>query len=280
MAFKSLLNVHTDPAFLNQTLNVAEHLAGVCDAHLEVLCLGVDHTRTGFYDAGATADLLQAGLARAKDEAETLDQLARAQLDQANARWSVDTGVAQIFELGRAVASRARFNDLVILPKPYGPGRDTMDLEISLEGALFDGQVPVLVIPETPVTQVAPKRVVLAWNESAEALNAARAAIPLLAAADLVHIVVIDPPQHGPTRSDPGGPLSAYLARHGVRAEVDVLTKSMPRVSDILARHVSEVGADLIVMGAYGHSRFREAILGGATRNMLQIAPVPVFMAH
>ena len=67
---------------------------------------------------------------------------------------------------------------------------------------------------------------------------------------------------------------------HGVRAEVSVLARTLPRISDILARHVRDQNADLLVMGAYGHSRFREAILGGATRNMLEQAEVPVLMAH
>jgi nucleotide-binding universal stress UspA family protein len=107
-----------------------------------------------------------------------------------------------------------------------------------------------------------------------------RAALPLLVGAEVVHVVVIDPPQHGPTRSDPGGMLSQFLSRHGVKAEIDVLTKTLPRVSDVLQRHVKDVNADMVVMGAYGHSRFREAILGGATRNMLEQATTTVLMAH
>jgi nucleotide-binding universal stress UspA family protein len=59
-----------------------------------------------------------------------------------------------------------------------------------------------------------------------------------------------------------------------------VIAKTLPRVSDVLGRHLRDQDADMLVMGAYGHSRLREAILGGATRNMLQIAEVPVFMAH
>ena len=74
--------------------------------------------------------------------------------------------------------------------------------------------------------------------------------------------------------------MSVFLARHGVKAEIDVMAKSLPRVSDVLLRHASDKNADLIVMGAYGHSRFRESILGGATRNTLQMAKVPVLMAH
>jgi len=74
--------------------------------------------------------------------------------------------------------------------------------------------------------------------------------------------------------------LSQYLARHEVRVEIDVLSKTLPRISDVLMRHAVDVSADLMVMGAYGHSRFREAIFGGATRAMLEHATLPVLMAH
>jgi nucleotide-binding universal stress UspA family protein len=135
-------------------------------------------------------------------------------------------------------------------------------------------------VPEAGPVLTAPRRILLAWNESDEALAAARTALPLLIGAETVRITVIDPPVHSPTRSDPGGLLSQYLSRHGVSCEIDVLSKTMPRVSDVLMRHAADIEADLIVMGAYGHSRFREAILGGATRNMLEHAKIPVFLAH
>ena len=187
--------------------------------------------------------------------------------------------MAQLADIGRHVAAHARFSDLVIQPLPYGEDRGA-ELEPVVESAMFEGQTPVLVVPDEGEPKPAPKTVMIGWNESAEALNAVRAALPVLEAAEAVHVVVIDPPTHGPNRSDPGGLLSQYLSRHGVRAEVDVLSKTLPRVSDVLMRHATDIDADMIVMGAYGHSRFREAILGGATRYMLEQAKLPVFMAH
>jgi len=70
------------------------------------------------------------------------------------------------------------------------------------------------------------------------------------------------------------------LTRHGVRASIAVLARTMPQISEILAQRAIEIGADLIVMGAYGHSRFREAILGGTTRTMLRKTSIPVLMAR
>lgn len=279
MAFKTVLTIVTDPDLVSGTVAHAEDLARGFDAHLEVLCLGVDRTQTGYYYAGANALVLEQTIGRATAEAEALEADVRAMLKPSDVRWSVEHGVAQLADIGRHVAARARFADLVVLPKPYGAGRG-IELEPVVEAAMFDGQVPVVVVPDGVTPKANPERIVIGWNESAEALRAVRSSLPLLQGADVVHVSVIDPPQHGPDRSDPGGLLSQFLARHGVRAEVDVLSRTMPRISDVLARHVADVNADMVVMGAYGHSRFREAILGGATRNMLEHASVPVFMAH
>jgi nucleotide-binding universal stress UspA family protein len=279
MAFKTVLTIATDPDLLPGTVARAQDLAAGFDAHLDVLCLGVDRTQTGYYYAGANALVLEQTIGRATAEAAALEADVRTMLGAAQLRWSVEHGVAQLADIGRHVAARARFSDLVVLPMPYGEGRG-IELEPVVEAAMFDGQVPVVVVPDAATATARPKRIVIGWNESAEALRAVRAALPLLQGADVVHVCVIDPPQHGPDRSDPGGALSQFLARHGVKAEIDVLSRTMPRISDVLMRHVRDVDADMVVMGAYGHSRFREAILGGATRNMLEHASVPVFMAH
>ncbi|MFV0513610.1 MAG: universal stress protein [Jhaorihella sp.] len=279
MAYKSLLTVLTDIKIADAPLAQMVALARSWDAHAEALCLGVDRTQTGYYYAGANAMILQETLSRATSEAAEILEHARKALGRTDIRWAAEDGVAQIADLGRHVAHRARFSDLVVLPRPYGPERGA-EVEPIVEAALFEGRAPVLVVPDGHEPTIQPRTIIVGWNESVEALTAIRQALPFLMAADAVRIVVIDPPQHGPDRSDPGGLLSQMLSRHGVRCEIDVLGKTLTRVSDILNRHVTDTGADMIVMGAYGHSRFREAILGGATRNMLERAEVPVFMAH
>jgi nucleotide-binding universal stress UspA family protein len=279
MAYKTLFSVITDTALAGPVLDQAIAMATALDAHLDVLCMGLDRTQTGFYYAGANALILQETITRAQEEARAVEAHVRKILSASDVRWSLDSGVAQLADMGRHVAQRARFSDLVILPKPYGDKRG-VELEPILESAMFDGAAPVLMVPEAGPVLTAPRRILLAWNESDEALAAARTALPLLIGAETVRITVIDPPAHSPTRSDPGGLLSQYLSRHGVSCEIDVLSKTMPRVSDVLMRHAADIEADLIVMGAYGHSRFREAILGGATRNMLEHAKIPVFLAH
>lgn len=279
MAYKSLLTVLTDPGIADAPLNQIIALAEAQDAHVDVLCLGVDRTQTGYYYAGANAMVLQETLTRANAEAADVLAYANGILEKSGVRFASDDGVAQIADLGRHVAHHARFSDLVVLPRPYGESRGA-EVEPIVEAALFEGRAPVLVVPDDRAPLSRPDTILVAWNESVEALAAIRRALPFLKAAELVRVVVIDPPTHGPERSDPGGMLSQMLARHGVNCEIDVLSKTMNRVSDVLNRHATDTSSDMIVMGAYGHSRFREAILGGATRNMLEKATVPVFMAH
>lgn len=279
MTYNCLFSVLTDEVLAGHALEHAMAAARAHDAHLDVLCLGVDRSQAGYYYAGASAIVLQATITRAHQEAQAVEAIVKNALEGSDIRWSCESGVAQLADLGRHVAERARFSDLVILPQPYGKGRGA-EMEPVTEAALFEGHTPTIVVPDNTEPCPNPKRIVIGWNESVEALNAVRAAMPLLQGAEAVHVAVIDPPTHGPHRSDPGGLLSQYLSRHDVTAEIDVLSKTLPRVADVLLRHAGDTDADLIVMGAYGHSRFREAIFGGATRYMLENATIPMLMAH
>ncbi len=279
---KSLLTIVTDAAQAPAQIAAAASFARTHDAHLDVLALGVDHSERAYGPTGSYLSLVQIGIERAEADAAGLNSVAEKALatEAAGLRWSSEAHVAQAGTLIDLVGYRARLSDLVILPQPYGEGR-TLDAEAVLEMVLFDARTPVLVVPEAGIgTAAAPNRVVIAWNRSAEAMAAIRAAMPLLKAAQRVNIAVIDPASHGSERSDPGGMLCAMLSRHGVAVEVSVLARTMPRVADVLNRHLIDQAADLLVMGAYGHSRLREALFGGATRDMLHDSPVAMLMAH
>lgn len=282
MGYKSILTVLNSTKGVAAVIAAASRMAHAQDAHLEILVLGVDRTQLGYSYVGAGLVVLQAALDRTETEARETENAVRAALarEAPDLRWSLETLITQLGSLSDLVSQKVRFCDLVILPRPYGPAIGP-EAEAVVEAALFAGRAPVIVLPDDGEMATAqPRRIVLAWNQSAEAMTAARLAMPLLKAAETVSITVVDPPNRGPERSDPGGLLCQMLVRHGVPAEVSVLARSLPRVSDILTRHAQDIDADLVVMGAYGHSRLREAILGGSTRNMLENARIPVFMAH
>nr|WP_319248208.1 universal stress protein [uncultured Celeribacter sp.] len=279
MPFKTITTIICDLDADRHALDSAVTLARREEGHLEVICLGLDRTQPGFYYAGTNAMALQDNLQQAQADSRKLDEAVTAILQAEDISWVTNPVTAQMAGLTPQLAHFLRFSDVVVLPRPYGAGRGHEHEEI-LEAALFSGRVPVLVVPDGVSIPENFDRVVVAWNESAEALGAVRSALPILQKADLVDITIIDPPQHGPDRSDPGGSLCQMLVRHGVRAEVSVLAKTMPRISDVLVRQLTDKDAELLVMGAYGHSRFRESILGGATRHMLELADLPVLMSH
>jgi nucleotide-binding universal stress UspA family protein len=277
MAYKSLVTFVISEHGLTGLLDQCVALAQRLDAHLEVCCLGIDATQSmGFY-AGAPAVIYHQALDTAQATAQALLKKTEAQLRRADVRYSLDSAVLSLGGVNALVGLKARFADLVILPRPYAEGRSLQD-EVVIEAALFEGGAPVLVLPAGDVPEF--KRIVLAWNQSAEAIHATRAALPLLIAADLVDIVIVNPPSQGAERSDPGGMLATLLVRHGVEAEVSVLAKTLPRSSDVLLRHMNDKDAQLMVMGAYGRSRLREAILGGATRELLENSDKALFLSR
>ncbi len=279
MAGKSLLTILTEPATVRPLLEAAAEFAGRVDAHLDVLSLGLDRSQMGYSYIGGAAVIAEISMERAEADASALDAAARTVLDRQGIRWAAEAAVAQLGGMSDLIGLRACYSDLVILPRPYGPHGDETRAAV-VEATLFEGRATVMLLPDGKGVPAPDGSVVVAWNQSRQAMAAVRGALPFLKAAREVSIAVVDPQPWGPERSDPGGLLCQYLVRHGIRAEVSVLAKTLPDVADVLVRHVHDRDAGLLVMGAYSHSRLREAIMGGATRHMLERAEIPVLMAH
>ena len=121
----------------------------------------------------------------------------------------------------------------------------------------------------------------VAWDGGREAVRAINDALPLLAGAEHVDVVSVNPEERGTDHGEiPGADMCLHLARHGVNAEAQHIAASDVDVGNMLLSRVADVGADLLVMGAYGHSRWREIVLGGATHQVLSEMTVPVVMSH
>ena len=279
MSYKTLVTVVRDPALDRGHLEAALAFAEAQDAHLHILGLGIEHIPPEAFYGGTTPIAVQGTIAEAIEEAKIAEAAASELLKRSGVTGDVQRVVAQMGAVSQIVARYAQLADMVILSKPYGEGRSGEDVAV-LEAALFSTRTPVVVLPKGKSLSPAPKCVVAAWNQSSEALAAIRAALPLMRDADSVEILVIDPPRHSADVADPGAPLAEMLSRHGVEVTVSVVAQTTTKVSDTISRHAAEQGADLVVMGAYGHSRLREAVLGGATRNMLENATLPMFIAH
>jgi nucleotide-binding universal stress UspA family protein len=278
MAYKTIFTAMTEFDGNSPVLAQAIALAETEDAHLEIMCLGLDRSGTNYYEVGANAMILQAAIEETNAKAQAVHDAVTAFMESTNLRWNAVKTIATTGGVTQTVANEARFSDIGIVALPYAKDHKSED-SIVLEAMLFDAACPTLVTPKGCST-AAPETIVIGWNESAEALRAIRAALPLLKRAKTVNIAIIDPPDISPSRSDPGGALAVFLSRHGIGSQINVMSRDGERVSERLSRHIMELGGDMLVMGGYGHSRFREAILGGATREMLENSKVPVFMAH
>lgn len=191
-------------------------------------------------------------------------------------------------EAGAGVSLLARYADLVVIGQINSeqPSKSVM-ADFPAYVVIHCGR-PVLIVPYAGAAPGAtpPRHILLCWNASREASRAVSAAIPLLKRADSVHIAVFDPEEssavHG---AQPGADIALYLGRHGVDSTISVCRSDhrLGRPGDIgkaLLAHAADLGCDLLVMGAYGHSRFRETILGGVTRTVLQEMTIPVLMVH
>jgi nucleotide-binding universal stress UspA family protein len=283
MQYKSLLALIWEAELADQTIAAAAAVARAHDAHLDVLVIGYEPSPPGHVYLGVGDVMIGWSPDHAIAAAKASTAAAQVALDRQplGLRYALEAEITVSGQLTDVVADRAAFADLVVVSAPRNKSQYEL-ADAVVEAALFSGKAAVLIVAEgaDPERIANPARVVLAWNQSAEALRAAKHALPMLQGNAEVDVTAIDPPQVGTERSDPGGALCQYLARHGVKAAVTVLARSRPRISEVLSGHVMDRGADLLVMGAYSHSRLREAILGGATRDMLHAGKTAVLMAH
>lgn len=279
MGYKSIATILHDPQGHRDALEMAISFARKSGAHLHVLCVGIDHTDPGYYYAGAQAIAIQQNFEESQNIAIALETAARARLLAEDIVWDVQNVTTLPGGLDPFIADSMRFFDLIVAAAPYQEGSSRTDTMV-FEACLFGANRPMLIVPHGAKTDADFDKLMIAWDDGVPAMTAAREAIPLIAAATSAEITIIDPPIHGHDRSNPGGRLASYLVRYGARADVAVLARSQPSIANQLLMRAKEKGADLLVMGAYGHSPMREAILGGATRDMLKTTQMPVFMSN
>ncbi|NHZ36832.1 universal stress protein [Massilia sp. CCM 8692] len=184
-------------------------------------------------------------------------------------------------EIGLGMSLQARYCDLVVIGQ-HNAAHPMPGIRADFpEYVLLNSAKPVLVVPATASQGLLlGQRIVVGWNGSAPASRAIASAIPLMQRARQVDIVVVDARAQGDLHGAmPGADLALYLARHGLRVNVRDIDSHIDPGRALLAA-AGEAGADLIVMGAYGRSRFREVLLGGATRTVLRSSTLPLWMMH
>ena len=175
---------------------------------------------------------------------------------------------------------QARYADLVIIGQFDSAAGVPGLLPNFPESVVMNCVRPVLVLPSVWTFSALPATVVVAWDGSQSATRAIMGALPLLRRAQQVSLVSFNPGERpGVHGEQPGADMALYLSRHGVTVDVQV-RETKNEAGEALLSLCADSGAELLVMGAYGHSRFRELLLGGATREILDAMTLPVLMAH
>jgi nucleotide-binding universal stress UspA family protein len=279
MDYKTIL-VHLDRGTRrSERLELALTLAERYDAHLVGLFAVSElrmpsHVRTDTSRALIAAQNRQR--AEAAAEAEAAFRAAAARHGGVKAEWRISGADAL-----EAVRLNARYSDLVIAGQREREAEEEAGTapEFVDELVLSCGR-PVMLVPYAGRFPDAGKRALVAWNASAEAARAIADALPLLARAERVNVIVFETGQAGDHGEEPGADAALYLARHGVKATVSRYGSPDIDVGSQILSRAADMEADLIVMGAYGHSRMRELVLGGVSRTILESMTAPVLMSR
>jgi nucleotide-binding universal stress UspA family protein len=230
----------------------------------------------GYSDFASIQNLQQNYRAAALAAAGKIEAVFHAEANRAgiNGKWRFVEGIGTA-----SVVRQARYADLAILGQanPEAPSQSSVVPE---EVVLSSGG-PVLIVPQAGRFASACRRVLVAWNASREAARAVADALPFLTRAEAVQVLVVDaqthPTAHG---EEPGADIAQHLVRHGAKVDVRRLSSGGVAVGRLILSEAAAFGADLVVMGAYGHSRLTEFVFGSATRTALQEAGIPVLMSR
>jgi nucleotide-binding universal stress UspA family protein len=278
MAFKDVLVYVDDAKSCPSRLDVAVGLAERHKAHLVGL-----HVRSLLRLPGTLAPDYGGQLTRLQDQycaesAATAQSLFRQALEKSSisSEWRDVTG-----DVIDTVALHARYADLAIVGQVSVDGDDIVSERHLADHLVLDAGTPVLVVPSVGSYPHIGDRVLVAWNASREARRAIGDAMPILTGADVVKVLAINPKDglagHGDVA---GADICLHLARHGVNAVCESIRAPDLGVGGMLLSRAADDDADLLVMGAYGRSRLRELVLGGATRHILYHMTVPVLLSH
>jgi len=267
-----------DPA---AAIRCAEDLARLAKAHLNAIVVVPPlvypaMSDTGYLVATEMVAMLEKEDAVHKAEAEQTAALIRSEGERIGVVASVEIFAAVYESPTPSLMRTARVSDICVIAAP--PPSEPRQRELTMD-LLFGGGAPVLIAPTGWRRFDAPRKAIVAWDGSRVAARAVRDSAPLLAMAEAVEIFSVQGEKDlSPEAS--AFDLAQHLSRSARNISVNVIEVTADGVAGTMREHARRCGADLLVMGAYGHSRLREFVLGGATRDMLDHIEMPTLMSH
>lgn len=277
MAFKDILVTLT--SYPEPTpISVAEDavaIAAALGAHLAAVACEVHVEIPGHFLSGGIVPGIVAGeAAKSRKNAQSLLAAFDAAADKAGVAHETILEKAPTSAVQDLLVDYARLRDLTIVSVPEGYD------QWYAEAVIFGSGRPTLILPESPRSRPFELgTVVVAWDFSRAAARAVADALPLLEKAKKVRIVTVANDKEFDTKHS-AEELAKSLARHGIDVVLDKVDAKDKAIGDVLEAYVAAQRADVLVMGAYGHARWREFILGGATRNLLSKPPLPILFSH
>ena len=280
MSYKDLL-VHLDESKgCAQRVDAAVRLAASHGAHLTGFYPMVEIPLLNAIRERIPRDIQAAMDADAQARAEAALESFREAAERGGIAWGTRTDQALDTTLARVLGMHARYADLAVLGQVDPNHPAYAGGHLPEEVVLASGR-PLLVVPQDWAPGPLGERVLIAWDASREAARALSDALPILEQAASVLVVSVNPKStplgHGEV---PGADIAVHLARHGVEVEVRSIELEQIEVGEALLSFAADGARDLLVMGAYAHSRLRELVLGGVTRTVLARMTLPVLMAH
>ncbi|AWU93597.1 universal stress protein [Azospirillum ramasamyi] len=269
-----LLHMANDDAHAGR-MAVAATLAKQFSAHIQALYVATPVSMpAGATGRAASYAFMAEATAIAHENAERIEREVRQALNGLSYDWTVEEG-----DHVELLAERASYADLVVVAQSAAVrAGDRISLHNIPDRLPLETATPVLVLPPgQPATAAIGRHVLVAWKNCREAARAVRAAMPFLETAQSVTILTVESPDH---RSDEAAALVDWLHRHGIAARPQSVIASGGDVGDMILSCCTDQGADMLVMGAYGHSRLRELVLGGATRTVLEGLTLPTLLTH
>lgn len=254
-------------------------LAGDHDAHLTGLVFALEPTIPPMIMGEVPGSLLDAQRERTIEAAKAAAAAFTKAADQAGIKSEARIVNCTEASAGPTLAVHGRTTDLVVLGQQEPD--DTLAIrEILIEAAMFDSGRAVLIVPYIGPAEAKLDHVVVAWDGRRQASRAANEALPLLKKASRVSVVIVGTDAPSAQGGEPGADLALHLARHDLKVEVKRIGDAGIDVGNAILSHAADSETDLLVMGGYGHSRFREFVFGGTTNSILKSMTIPVLMAH
>lgn len=274
--YRTILVCFDTPERVDRLLDVALPLAASHGAHL----VGLHVTPSVLADLATeiSVEYLEATRKSLRETAAAVRSAfeKRAAVSDVSTEWRVEEPTSPDF--AKAVTRHALCADLVAVAQSHASEWHGGGL---VTDVLFETGRPILFVPRDGHFSTIGERPVVAWNGTRESARAAFDAIPLMSGAEKVCVLAIDP-HRGSGREGlaPADDLATALARHGLPVEASVTYSGDISVGDTLLSYLADAGADLLVMGCYGHSRIREMLFGGVTRQILREMTAPVLMSR